>query len=304
MSNQGKVRILTVLTIRNPYSNDLTTWQRGVIHAHTTNSDGALAPQEVVDDYAARGYGFLMIADHDWLTDPAALDPRGMALIPGVEVTARGPHILHVNATQALPPHADRQKVLDAIQTDGGFAVVNHPNWERSYSHCRQEWLESWTGYLGIEIYNAVVRRQEGSPLATDRWDRLLGQGRRVWGFANDDMHLPEDAGQAWNVIQCESRDGADVLRCLREGRFYASTGVEITGIRVEGLRLRVETTNAQRILVISDFGHREACVDATAVDFTLDAHAPVKYVRVECWGPGEAMAWTQPFYVEPGPDV
>ena len=40
-------------------------WLKGNLHAHTTESDGSRPPQEVVDDYAARGYDFLMISDHD-----------------------------------------------------------------------------------------------------------------------------------------------------------------------------------------------------------------------------------------------
>ncbi len=47
----------------------------------------------MIDDYAARGYDFLMISDHDIHTSPedyAALDARGLVLIPGNEITRRG----------------------------------------------------------------------------------------------------------------------------------------------------------------------------------------------------------------------
>ena len=70
-------------SIESPYDNNSKLWLKGNLHAHTTESDGKRSPQAVVNDYAARGYDFLMISDHDKLTDPAKLDARGMTLIPG-----------------------------------------------------------------------------------------------------------------------------------------------------------------------------------------------------------------------------
>ncbi|MCL4691532.1 MAG: CehA/McbA family metallohydrolase [Candidatus Hydrogenedentes bacterium] len=284
--------------VSNPYSNDEIPWVKGNLHSHTTNSDGKRSPQEVVDTYAARGYGFLTISDHDYLTDPATLRDHGMTLIPGNEVTARGPHVLHIGASQLLDPDPDRQTVLSQIVDSGGLAIIAHPNWEDDFSHCPQTALESWRGYVGIEIYNGVVRRLTGSPLATDRWDRLLGLGRRVWGFAHDDSHRDGDDEQAWIMVQTEYRDGAAIMSAMREGRFYASTGVEIEGIRVCGNTIAVRTRNAERIVVHSDFGRRQAAVDDTCISFTVPETGAITYVRFECWGPGDAMAWTQPFFL------
>lgn len=285
--------------IRNPYSNDLAPWLKGNLHTHTSESDGARPPQEVIDAYAARGYDFLTISDHDLLVDPTRFDSRGMTLIPGNEVTADGPHILHVNAATAVRPDSNRQTVLDAIGRQSGFAVVPHPNWEKSFAHCPQSFLESWKGYIGIEVYNGVVRRLDGSPLATDRWDRLLGQGRKVWGFGSDDSHRPEDDEIAWNMVQSTDRSATAILDALISGRFYASTGVYIKTIRVFGRTIDVRTENAERIIAYSDFGHREATVDGDRMVFTIPDSASIQYVRIECWGPGERMAWTQPFYIE-----
>jgi hypothetical protein len=161
--------------------------------------------------------------------------------------------------------------------------------------------LERWQGYAGIEIYNGVCRYLRGSGLATDRWDRLLGQGRRIWGFAHDDSHWIKNYGLAWNMVQTEGRDAAEILEALREGRFYASTGVTIQSITVTDGTIRVETENAQRIAVISDYGFREAESNGASLTFEVPEDAGFTYLRFECWGPGESMAWTQPFFVERG---
>jgi len=285
-------------SIENPYSNEDLPWIKGNLHTHTTNSDGIREPQKVVDAYAARGYGFLGISDHDFLTDLTPLRDHGMTLIPCNEITANGPHILHVGAFRVVDPAPDRQRVLDAVSGEGGFAVVAHPNWEDDFAHCPQHDLESWTGYGGIEIYNGVIRRLTGNPLATDRWDRLLGLGRRVWGFAHDDSHRPENDEIAWLMVQSDYGDAAAIADAIESGRFYASTGVEIEHIRVCGNTICIRSKNADRIVVHSDFGHREAEADGQSIAWTLPDSARISYVRFELWGRADAMAWTQPFFL------
>jgi hypothetical protein len=294
-------------TLIHPY-HDLTggEWLRGNLHAHTTQSDGARAPQAVIDAYARRGYGFLMLSDHDVLTSESTIaqwDSRGMVLIPGYEVSQGGPHLLHVDADRLIAPSSCRQEVLNRIlaadvESGHGFAVVNHPNWESRFDHCTIEQLREWTGYLGMEIFNGVISRLDGSPYALDKWDLLLSAGRRVWGFADDDAHCDEsEEGLGWNMAYVKERARAAVVEALRQGRFYCSTGVVIRSIRVTGMTVRVETENAARIAAIQNVGKRLAVVDGPVMEVRVPDG--VTYVRFQCWGTGERMAWTQPFFVD-----
>lgn len=288
------------IALRSPYRGGLP-WIKGNLHAHTTNSDGPFSPQDTIDAYAARGYGFLMLSDHDQITDASGLVSRGMVLIPGSEITAEGPHLLHVNAQRVVAPVADRQSVIDAIQSSGGFAIACHPNWEAGFNHCPQERLESWRGYTGIEVYNGVIDWLPGSPLASDRWDRLLAQGRRVWGYANDDCHIPDDIGVAWNMVQAAPGNAGDILAALFEGRFYASTGVTIDRIDVNGRTVQVVTENAQRIIAFTDYARRLSFADGPELSYTVPDDVAGSYIRIECWGQGQQMAWAQPIFIERG---
>lgn len=287
--------------LEHPYE-DLTggQWLRGNLHTHTNRSDGARDVQTVLDDYAARGYDFLAISDHDLYTstdDYPQWDARGMLLIPGNEITRNGPHLLHVAADRFVEPLRDRQAVIDAANagTDAGFIVVNHPDWQEGFDHCSLENLRAWSGYVGIEIYNGVVSRLNGSAYALRKWETLLTEGRRVWGFAHDDSHIAEDVALGWNVVCVRERTVAAVVEALRRGRFYASTGVEITTIQVEGRGIHLETTNAERIIAYTRWGKRVAVSDSKTL--TLDVPEDLPYVRFECWGCGEQFAWTQPFF-------
>lgn len=289
--------------IEHPYR-DLTGghWVRGNLHAHTTFSDGRRGRQEVIDDYAGRGHGFLMISDHDVFTGPdeyGALQSRGLVLIPGNEITANGPHMLHVNASGRVEPHADRQRAIDDANADGGFVVLNHPNWQGRFDHFSLAHMAALQGWVGMEIYNGVIGRLDGSPYALDKWDMLLSYGRRAWGFANDDSHSETgDCGLGWNCAYVREKNAASIVSALRDGRFYASTGVTISGIEVRGNQIRIATENAERIVATQQSAKRIKCVDAKQIE--VEAPLDARYVRFECWGRGESFAWTQPFFIRP----
>ena len=281
------------------YTVDQARQYRGNLHAHTTESDGPYPPQGIVQAYADMGYDFLMLSDHDMVTDTSALDPRGMTLIPGNEITAEGVHLLHVRADGPLMPTADRQPILDAIAAQGGLSIMNHPNWGENFNHCDQKELETLTGYVGVEIYNGVSERAEGLALATDRWDRLLSRGRRIWGFGNDDCHDPCDFGIAWNMVFAEDASVDALVAAMRSGNFYVSTGVRIDAIQVDRARLEVYSRDAQCFRVVRDHGMIVAEVEGPELRYELPDVAPLSYVRVECYGAGTRMAWTQPFWIE-----
>jgi hypothetical protein len=253
----------------------------------------------VIDAYAALKHDFLMLSDHDFLTEPGRLDSRGLTLIPGNEITAGGPHVLHVDARTVVPPDEDRQSVIDKIAQDGGLSIMCHPNWEAHFNHCPQEKLVAWKGYAGIEVFNGIVTWVEGCPTASDRWDRLLAQGRQVWGFANDDCHRMEDIGVGWNVVQAEPGNAADIVSALRTGRFYASSGVTIDRIETDGNTITVSAKDAHRISVFSDYARRRDVVEGSRITYAVPDDAEFHYVRFECAGCGEKTAWTQPFFIE-----
>src|SRR5262245_59523312 len=125
------------MRLEHPYT-DLTggQWLRGNLHTHTNKSDGKRDVQAVLDDYAGRGYDFLMLSDHDLFTWSTEYNYHKMIAVPGNEISANGPHILHVNCDRVVPPSPRRQEVLNQIASTKGFAIVNHPNWQKEFNHC------------------------------------------------------------------------------------------------------------------------------------------------------------------------
>ena len=285
--------------INNPYLSTPAYKLRGNLHSHSTRSDGTRTPQCVIDDYASRGYHFLMLSDHNCLADYKGLDPRGMILIPGNEVTSKI-HTLHLNAKSLVKTSDDPQNVINDVRKDGGYTIMNHPNWQETFNHIPQAVLEACDGYLGLEVLNGVVKRLYGNELATDRWDMLLSAGRKVLGFGNDDAHHDDDSGLAWNIVWTDDRSPEGVIRALTSGSFYVSSGVEITAIRVVGEYLHVETANARRMIVTSMHGKRVADVIGREVHYRIK-DADSGYLRVSAYGDPDEYAFTQPFYLTSG---
>lgn len=288
------------MTLLNPYAG--VDWNRpglsGNLHAHSTQSDGRAAPQAMIDAYAGLGHGFFMLSDHDRWTSAeelAALNAHGMTLVSGQEVTKDGEHILQIGGRQPVTAEEDRQRVLDGISAAGGLSVMNHPNWFREQDHCRQERLMELSGYTGIEVVNALIDELEGDRWAFNRWDRLLGHGRRVWGFANDDAHGVEHAGRAWNVAYPTAPGAQGVVAALGAGRFTASTGLDLGRVGVDGEVVEVCCPGAERIQAITDWGRHIAAADGQRLRAALPPGAT--YLRFACLGRGERGVWTQPFF-------
>lgn len=286
--------------LEHPYADfDASRCLKGQLHTHSTKSDGSREVQVVIDEFAALGHDFLMMSDHDVFMsagDYQAFDRKGLVLIPGNEITRNGPHLLHVGAVAHIANDEDRQLVIDNANKSGGFIVVNHPNWQDHFNHCPLELMQKWNGYVGLEIFNGVIHRLAGTPYAMDKWDMLLSEGRRIWGFANDDSHADGDSGLGWNMVDAE-RDPDAIVAAMREGKFYASTGVVIDRIEVDGTTVRIEAKNADKIVGFIQGGRRPVnAIGKSSLTYTPPGD--VKYMRFECYGRGDQMAWTQPFFV------
>lgn len=303
------------------YAPDLP-WFRGNLHSHTTESDGRATPAELMAHYRILGYDFLAISDHDILTRVRPEDvPEGLLILHALEAGV-GPHLLCVNITDPIQKMSDRQAVIDAATELGGFAVLNHPNWGRQFSHWDQEVMERLEGYAGIEIYNGVIQFLEGSSYALDRWDRLLSAGKRVWGFAHDDSHAPHGVGLGWIMVQAKGLTREGIGEAIRDGRFYGSTGVSIQRIEWNEDGFTVRSEDADRIRFTGCHGKLLAQADADTGEYAFRTEggfdtAPLPqgttgltaryrftgneiYVRAELLGRGGRAAWTQPVWIQP----
>ncbi len=298
------------------------SWYKGNTHAHTTESDGDSSPEYVARWYRDHGYDFLILSDHNTLTDPqslAHLMGDGFLLVPGEEVTSsfedRDVHVNGLNLLELVEPRQDSTLVrtlqanVDAVRDMDGVPHVNHPNYRWSLG---PQDLAEVGGYRLLEIFNghpSVHNRGGGrSPGMEEVWDILLTQGKRVYGIAVDDAHhyqgefSPDRAnpGRGWVVVKAPELSSEALMDGLEDGLFYASTGVELEDVVVEGDRMevhiRAEADFKYTTTFLGSGGRILAVSHDTEAAFRLTGREP--YVRAKVEDSGGAVAWVQPAFV------
>ncbi|MCU0735436.1 MAG: PHP domain-containing protein [Methylotetracoccus sp.] len=91
------------------------------LHTHSTASDGAFSPSELVERASAAGITSLALTDHDTTQGlaeaRAAASIRGITLVPGVEISAswRG-HTVHIVGLHVDDGHSALQQGLLGLQ--------------------------------------------------------------------------------------------------------------------------------------------------------------------------------------------
>ena len=299
----------------NPFvlpDSDGYMWLKGNLHAHSTNSDGRVSPQERVDGYVNRGYDYLCLSDHDNITFVNTLiRPENFTLIQGAELHPDNPfggdrhHFVALNIAEdmdarSMPP----QHVIDAVKKQGGSVWLAHPHW--SGINILRDTMPL-AGLAGIEVFNTTCRcagRGE-SAVHWDDWMDLSGQ--LFPAMANDDAHGADseerDTYQGWTMVRVKERSPAAIVEALELGASYSSTGPIIFDIqlrRAEEKRVveaAVKCSPAQRIAAVLDSRgteyHEGGKLFETA---TFKLRPNSKHVRFEIVAPNGNKAWSNPF--------
>jgi len=302
---------------------DVSTFQKGNIHTHTTFSDGDHPPQDVYRWYRDHGYNFLAITDHNSLTDPAIYRllerKKRFVMIPGEEVTMWGAgKQVHVNALchkATIGGHKfDTQREALAwgvarVREQGGVALVNHPNWDWSLTAAD---LPSARGARLLEIQSGhpFVHTLGDETHASHEaiWDAALTAGEDLAGVAVDDAHAyapraPDTAarpGRAWVYAFSKELTRAAVCKALAAGRLYASDGVTLKRITVTEDAYAVYP--ADRAALVEFVGQRGVVLQRGKAGDDGAARYQLKggegYVRARVTSDSGKHAWTQPVRV------
>ena len=137
------------------------------LHAHTTASDGAASPTELVASARAAGLSAIAVTDHDTLAGVAEAQAEGVRLgvrvVPGVELSAmdaeREVHLLGL--------HLDRPAVLRDSLTE----------FQETRTRRAQEIVHRLNA-LGIPVtFDAVLRQAQGGAIGRPHLARALIAG-------------------------------------------------------------------------------------------------------------------------------
>lgn len=305
----------------DPWTTD-GAWLRGALHAHTTRSDGELAPRHLARHYERAGYDVLAVTDHWRITDDDSVD--ALMVIASVELNcilpgARDGHVLGYGVAaseqelhELAKEHAGLETTADWIEAHGGVAFLAHPYW----TGVTPGTLELPENVAGIEVFNACCELEVGRGLSAVHWDELLEAGRLCPAIATDDSHHPGfDSDLAWTWIRARERSHAAVLAALAAGAFYSSTGPLILGVRRDGDAVDVRCSPCRSVTLVSGratgaavnvgrLGYRHAgreleCdANGLVVHARLDVPPSARHVRIEVADAAGRKAWANPLPV------
>jgi len=300
-------------------------WFKGNTHTHTLNSDGDSTPDEVVRWYRDNRYHFLVLTDHNYLTEITALNALHGAddkflVIRGEEVSSsfegKPLHINGLDPSRLVQAQTGGtsvadvlQKNVDAIRLADGVPHINHPNFGWAVA---ADDLAALRNNKLFEVYNGhpMVNNLGGNgrPGLEQMWDTLLSRGILLYGLATDDAHefkkldnlQSSRPGMGWVVVRAARLEARAILGALERGDFYASTGVELSDYQVAEGRITI------KVKPVAWAGYRIAFIgkggtvleEIEGPDATYQIKGSEGYVRAKITESDGNMAWTQPVTV------
>ena len=194
------------------------------LHSHTSDDPVDWIPYSahaLIDRAAALGYDALAITLHDRQFDVRSLAAyaaeRDVVLIPGVEKTIEGRHVLLLN----FPREAEDVETFDDLaklkQNSRGLVVAPHPFFPSTT--CLFGKMSRHADLFDAVEYNAMYTSSLNFNRAAERWARRNGKPM----VGNGDVHRLEQLGTTYSLVDAE-RDPASICEAIAAGRVSVAT--------------------------------------------------------------------------------
>lgn len=211
-------------------------------------------------------------------------EPGRFLLLQGEEISdsaaSASLHLNAINLARYLPPTGGSsvenvlQRNVDALTEQSARLLqpmlihINHPNFLDALT---AEDLMRIRGTGLFEVYNGhplSLNQGRADRPSTERiWDivltwRIAALGLPLmYGVANDDSHqyhgIPSaraEPGRGWVMVLADDLSAASLIPAMQQGRFYASTGVQLTRVVQSSQGLRVEVAQQSGVDYLIEF--------------------------------------------------
>jgi len=188
-------------------------------HTHTADDPADTIPYsavELVDRAAALGYGALAITLHDRQLDLAPLtsyaEARRVVLIPGIERTIEGKHVLLINfrrGADAVQTFADLARLK---ASERGLVIAPHAFYPAR--SCWRRLLDEHATLFDAVEYNAMFTASLNFNTSAVAWARE--HGKPIVG--NGDVHRLRQLGTTWTEVDAPA-DADAICAAVAAGR-------------------------------------------------------------------------------------
>ena len=204
---------------------------KGVLHTHSTYSDGDFSLAELREVFLSAGCTFALVTDHAESFDPdklesyrhecASLSDQRFSFIPGLEYECENRlHVLGYGVT-SLVTTQDPEEVIRCIAAERGISVIAHPKDDFF------PWIETFrTLPDGIEIWNSKYDGRYALRPGTVRLLQRLQQHKPdLRAFYGQDLYWKRQYRGLYTMVSCREPSQDSVLRALAQGEFFACKG-------------------------------------------------------------------------------
>jgi len=189
------------------------------LHAHSSDDPVDAIPHttdQLIDRAATLGYQALAVTLHDRQLDvrrfASFAAERGVTLIPGIERTIQGKHVLLLNFSRAAEDVRSFDDLAVLKRREAGIVIAPHPFFPGST--CLRGLLDRHADLFDAVEYNAMFTPTVNFNHAAERWAR--DHGKPMTG--NGDIHRLRQLGTTYSLVEAEPHPDA-ICDAVRVGR-------------------------------------------------------------------------------------
>ena len=193
------------------------------LHSHTSDDPVDRIPYsafQLIDQAATLGYDALAITLHERRLDPRHLAPyaaeRGIVLIPGIERTIEGKHVLLLNFSAAAEDVCTFADLARLRSRERGLVVAPHPYFPTG--SCLGALLDRHADLFDAVEWNAMFTRAINFNARAARW--AAAHGKPMVG--NGDVHRLWQLGTSYSLVDAAA-DATAICEAVRAGRVDVS---------------------------------------------------------------------------------
>lgn len=212
---------------------------RGLLHLHSKYSyDGKIFLRELAHLCRVYKYKFVIMTEHaeslndikmkEFVRECKAHSDENLIIIPGLEFTCGGVHILGLGINECLS-ESNLANLITKIHNNGGIAVVAHVNYYKKIPY------DELLNIDGLEIWNA---KYDGWYAPSLKCLKILKKFKyfndKVIAFCGLDLHSEYEFGKLSVIVNVDEIkiNQRVILELLKEGDFQITNGLITIDLR------------------------------------------------------------------------
>ena len=186
---------------------------------------------------------------------------------------------------------------LEGVSKAGFLVNYNHPQWSLQ---TREDFIDL-KNIHSLELINGgCIALNDNTSIS---YDQMLRAGMRLVPTGGDDNHASTAAGNGWTMIKASELTYDALISAYEKGHCYASEGPDIYSIVLCDGKIKVKTSPASFIVLMSEGRYTESLRSRTATyteaEFEYVPEKMGKYFRIEVRDEHGYKAYSNAYFID-----